>query len=77
MEHGVAHAPTYPATLAVAFTDRSQEANVKAMLLSEAFGRCLRDLGQCAQPSHMINADCYSNQRDSYVCLEEYCRPAY
>ena len=77
MEHRVAQAPTHPATVAVAYTDRSQEANINAIILSEAFGRCLRDLGQCAQLDHMINPDCYSNQRDSYVCLEEHGCTAY
>jgi len=60
MDHRVAHAPTHPATVAVTYTDRSQKANIDAILLSEAFGRCLRDLGQCAQSDHMIHADCYS-----------------
>lgn len=72
MDHRVAQAPMYPATVAVAYTERSQEANVNAILLSEAFGRCLLDLGQCAQSDHMINADCYLNQRDSYVCSKEH-----
>ena len=72
VDHRVAQAPKYPATVAVAYTERSQESNVNAILLSEAFGRCLHDLGQCAQSGHGINADCYSNQRDSYVCSEEH-----
>jgi hypothetical protein len=68
MDHRVAQVPTYPATVAVAYTDRSQEANINAIILSEAFGRCLRDLGQCAQLRHMINADCYSKSK-GFVCL--------
>ena len=72
VDHRVAQAPIHPTTVAVAYTDRSQEANINSILLSEAFGRCLHDLGQCAQSSHMINADCYFNQRDSYVCSEEH-----
>ncbi len=72
MDHRVAQAPTHPTTVAVAYTDRSQEADINAILLSEAFGRCLQDLGQCAQSGYMINADCYLNQRDSYVCSEEH-----
>ena len=47
MDHRVAQVPTEPATITVAYTDRSQEVNVRAILLGEAFGRCLADLGQC------------------------------
>lgn len=72
MDHRVAQAPMYPATVAVAYTERTQERDVNAILLSEAFGRCLQELGQYAQSGYMINADCYLNQRDSYVCFEEH-----
>lgn len=72
MDHRVAQAPIYPATVAVAYTERTQERDVNAILLSEAFGRCLQELGQYAQSGYMINADCYLNQRDSYVCSEEH-----
>lgn len=63
VEHRVARAPENPATIAVAYTDRSQETSVRAIIMSEAFARCLNDLGQCAQSGLTIVTDCRSNQK--------------
>ena len=63
MDHRVAQAPTNPATIAVAYTDRSQESSVRAIIMDGAFARCLNDLGECAQSGLMIIADCCSNQK--------------
>jgi hypothetical protein len=77
MDHRVARVPTNPATIAVTYTDRSQEANVRDIILSGMFVRCLGELGMCTQSGLIIIADCRSNQRDSYVLSEEHYRTAY
>lgn len=63
MDHRVAQAPVNPATIAVAFTEPSQERNIQDIILSGAFARCLQELGQCVQSGLMINADSYSNHK--------------
>jgi len=64
IDHKVAQAPPSPITIGIAYTEHSQKTNVEAIILSEAFKRCLDDLGQYEQLRLMINvADCYSNQK--------------
>jgi hypothetical protein len=72
IDHRVAQVPANPAAIAVAYTDRSQEADVQAIILGKAFSQCLTDLGQWTQSGLVINADFCQIKRDSYVCSKQH-----